>query len=142
MVKRCVTMSSLRDGIVLWELQELKCQQRLFHETDVVRNSQVGWMVFILPWKMVKCKRRFALVKYMTVANTQMKFLLKTVDHTSSTSFSSFHPIVNYVIVVQTEWNNAMTEQLIHKSICVHMYFKRIKIVYSLSKSLKRCTND
>ena len=65
-----------------------------------------------------------------------------SVDHTSSTSFSSFHPIVNYVIVVQTEWNNAMTEQLIHKSICVHMYFKRIKIVYSLSKSLKRCTND
>ena len=99
-------------------------------------------MVFILPWKMVKCTGRFALVNYMTVANTQMKFLLKTVDHTSSTSFSSFHPIVNYVIVVQTEWNNAMTEQLIHKSICVHMYFKRIKIVYSLSKSLKRCTND
>ena len=96
-------------------------------------------MVFILPWKMVTCTGRFALVKYMTVANTQMKFLLKTVDHTSSTSFSSFHPIVNYVIVVQTEWN---TKQLIHKSICVHMYFKRIKIVYSLSKSLKRCTND
>ena len=99
-------------------------------------------MVFILPWKMVKCTGRFASVNYLTVANTQMKFLLKTVDHTSSTSFSSFHPIVNYVIVVQTEWNNAMTKKLIRKSICVHMYFKRIKIVYSLSKSLKRYTND
>ena len=92
-------------------------------------------MVLIPPWKMVRYTERFALVKYLAVANSQMKFLLKTVDHTLSTSFNSCHLIVTCVIVVQTEYgaNNAMTKQLIHKSICGHMYFKRTKIVYFLS---------
>ena len=89
-------------------------------------------MVLIPPWKMVRYTERFALVKYLAVANTQMKFLLKTVHHTLSTSFNSCHLIVTRVIVVQTEYgaNNAMKKQLIHKSISGHMYFKRIKIVY------------
>ena len=92
-------------------------------------------MVLIPPWKMVRCTERFALVKYLAVANTQMKFLLKTVDHTLSSSFNSCHLIVTRVIVVQTEYgaNNAMKKHLIHKSICGHIYFKRMKIVYSLS---------
>ena len=37
-----VTMNSLRDGIVLWELQEKKCQQRACQPTDVVQTGQAG----------------------------------------------------------------------------------------------------
>ena len=51
---RCVTTHSPRDGIVLWELQERKCQQPVCKCTDVVQTSQAGWMVLILQWKMVK----------------------------------------------------------------------------------------
>ena len=83
----------------------------------------------------MKFTGQFALIKYLSVAYTQMQFLLKTVDHTLSTSFNN-HLIFTYVIVVQTEYgaNNAMTKQLIHKSICAHMYFKGIQVVYSLYK--------
>ena len=49
-----VTVISLRDGIVLWEALEQKCQQRVWQHTDVVQHGQVGWMVLILQWKMVK----------------------------------------------------------------------------------------
>ena len=60
--KRCVTTNSLRNGIALWELQELKCQQHVCQHSDVVQTGQAGWMVFILQWKMVKWTGRSALV--------------------------------------------------------------------------------
>ena len=40
--KRCVTTNSSRDGIVLWELQEQKCQQHVCQHTDVVHTGQAG----------------------------------------------------------------------------------------------------
>ena len=52
----CVTTYSPRDGIVLWELQEQKCQQRVCQYSDVVQTGQAGWMVLILRWEMVKLK--------------------------------------------------------------------------------------
>ena len=67
MVFHCVTISTMRDGIVLWELQEQKCQQRVCQYTDVVQTGQVGWMVLILQWKMVKSDRS-ALVIVLQVA--------------------------------------------------------------------------
>ena len=70
MDKRYVTTNSLGDGIVLWELQEQKCQQRVYQHTDVVQTGQVGWMVFILRWKMMKFKGRSALVIAPLVADT------------------------------------------------------------------------
>ena len=57
-----VTAHFSRDGIVLWGLQEQKCQQRVCHRTDVVQTGQAGWMVIILQWKMVKFTERSALV--------------------------------------------------------------------------------
>ena len=57
-----MTTNSLRDGIVLWELREQKCQQHVCQHTDVVQTGQAGWMVLILQWKMVKFKGRSALV--------------------------------------------------------------------------------
>ena len=65
-----VTVYSLRDGIVLWELQEQECQQRVWNHTIVVQTGQAGWMVFILQWKMVKFEGRSALVIVSPVANT------------------------------------------------------------------------
>ena len=53
---------SLRGGIVLWDLQEQKCQQHVSQHTDVVQTGQVGWMVLILQWEMVKFPRKSALV--------------------------------------------------------------------------------
>ena len=72
--KRGVTSNSLRDGIVLRELQGPKCQQRVCQHTDVVQTGQAGWMVLILRWKMVKLKRWSALVIALLVANTQQIF--------------------------------------------------------------------
>ena len=46
--KRGVTGNSLRDGIVLGELQEQKCQQHVCQHSDVVQSTQAGWMVLIL----------------------------------------------------------------------------------------------
>ena len=70
MDKRYVTTNSLGDGIVSWELQEQKCQQRVYQHTDVVQTGQVGLMVLILRWKMVKFKGRSALVIALPVADT------------------------------------------------------------------------
>ena len=81
MDKRYVTPTSLGDGIVLWELQEQKCQQCVYQHTDVVQPGQVGWMVFILRWKMVKFKGRSALVIALLVANT---FLITYVKNCES----------------------------------------------------------
>ena len=38
----CVTSPSPRDGIVLWELQEQKCQQRVCQHTGVVQTGRAG----------------------------------------------------------------------------------------------------
>ena len=69
-----VTTNSLWDGIVLWEMLEQKCQQRVCQHTDVVQTGQAGWMVLILHWKMVKFTERSALVIALLVANTQQIF--------------------------------------------------------------------
>ena len=42
MDQRFVTANSRWDGIVLWELQEQKCQQRVCQYSNVVQNSQAG----------------------------------------------------------------------------------------------------
>ena len=86
MVQRFVTTNLLRDGIVLWELQEQKCQQRVCQHSDVVQTGQAGWMMLILQWKMVKFPERSALVTVRRVANIISKFQLKIVDHFSSTN--------------------------------------------------------
>ena len=44
----CVTTYSPWDGIVLWEMQEQKCQQHVCHHIDVVQPGQAGWIVLIL----------------------------------------------------------------------------------------------
>ena len=41
-VQGFVTVHSLRDGIVWWELQEQKCQQRVCQHSDVVQTGQAG----------------------------------------------------------------------------------------------------
>ena len=74
-IQICVTTNSLRDGIVLWELQEQKCQQRVCQHSDVVPTGQAGWMVLILQWKMVKLPEQSALVIALLVAGTQRIFL-------------------------------------------------------------------
>ena len=71
----CLTAYSLRDGIVLWELQEQKCQQHVCQHSDVVQTGQAGWMMLILQWKIVKFKGRSALVIALLVAETQKVFL-------------------------------------------------------------------
>ena len=73
MVFLCVT-GSLRDGIVLWELQEQKCQQHVSQHTDVVQTGQAGWMVFILQWEMVKFPGKSALVIVSIVAKATKLF--------------------------------------------------------------------
>ena len=72
---RCVTTYSPRDGIVLWELQEQECQQRVCQHSDVVQTGQAGWMVLILQWEMAKLKGRSALVIALLVAKTKKIFL-------------------------------------------------------------------
>ena len=74
-VQTCVTTNSLWDGIVLWELQEQKCQQRVCQHSDVVHPGQAGLMVLILQWRMVKFFGRSALVIDLLVANSH-KLLL------------------------------------------------------------------
>ena len=70
-----MTDNSQWDGIVLWELQEQKCQQGVCQHTDVVHAGQAGWMMLILQWKMVKLKEQSALAIALMVANTE-KLLL------------------------------------------------------------------
>ena len=74
-IQGCVTGHSLRNGIVLWEMQEQKCQQRVCQHSDVVQTDQAGWMVLILQWRMVKFFGRSALVIDLLVANSQQIFL-------------------------------------------------------------------
>ena len=81
MVQSYVTTHSLRDGIVLWELQEQKCQQRVCQPTDVVQSGQAGWMVLILQWMMMKFQDRSAIVIVAPVADIQAQFQLEIVDH-------------------------------------------------------------
>ena len=70
-----MTPNSLWDGIVLWELQEQKCQRNACQHIDVVQTGQAGWMVLILQWKMVKLKGRSALVTVLQVAKTESAFM-------------------------------------------------------------------
>ena len=74
-----VTTNSLRGGIVLWEMLEQICQQRVCHHTDVVQTGQAGWTVLILHWKMVKFIERSALVIALLVSNPQQIFQLKNI---------------------------------------------------------------
>ena len=85
---------SLRGGIVLWELQEQKCQQHVSQHTDVVQTGQVGWMVLILQWEMVKFPRKSALVIVSPVAKSKKIFLWKTVDPTLSTIWFPCHFVI------------------------------------------------
>ena len=43
---------------------------------DVIQTGQAGWMVLILPWKMMRFSERSALVTVLPVVNTQQRFLL------------------------------------------------------------------
>ena len=86
LVQRFVTTNSLWDGIVLWGLQEQKCQQRVCQHLNVVQTFQAGWMVFILQWMMMKFPGRSALAVVLQVADIQSKFQLKIVDRFSSTN--------------------------------------------------------
>ena len=97
----CVTNISLRNGILLWELQEQKCQQRVCQHSDVLLTGQAGWRLLILRLKMVKFKRKSALVIVIPVANTIERFLWKTADPTLSTNFILG---VNHATVEQTEY--------------------------------------
>ena len=84
-----MTANSLGDSIVWWELPEQKYQKCVCQHTDVVQTGQVGWMMLILQWKMVKLKGRSALVIVLTVANMQSEFQSKIVDPTSSTNLTT-----------------------------------------------------
>ena len=128
-VQSCVTSNFLRDGIVLLELREQKCQQGVCQHTDVVQTSQAGCMVLILQWKMVKFKGRSALVLALVVANAQEKFLLKTVDPTSSTNFKS-HLFVARGTVVQTE-----CEAKILRNKRTHKFIRRSTLFRDFAKS-------
>ena len=128
-VQSCVTSNFLRDGIVLLELRAQKCQQRVCHHADVVQTGQAGWMVLILQWKMVKFKGRSALVIALLVANTQKKFLLKTVDPTSSTNFKS-QLLVTRGTVVQTE-----CEAKILRNKRTHKFIRRSTLFRNFAKS-------
>ena len=81
-----MTTCYLRDGIVLWELQGQKCQQRVCQHSDVVQTGQVGWMVLILQRKMVMFACMSAVAIVPPVANIECKFQFKIVDPTSSTN--------------------------------------------------------
>ena len=78
MAQSSVTTNSARDGIVLWELQEQKCQQHVYQHLNVEQPILAGWMVLILDWKMVKFPGGSALVtkKQTTlVAKTPQEFM-------------------------------------------------------------------
>ena len=101
-VQCIVTTYSMRDGIVLWELQEQKCQQRVCQYSDVAQSGQAGWMVLIQQWKMVKFTGRSALVIVRRVAKKITEFQLKIVDHFSSTNLLSPLVVIT-ATVAQTE---------------------------------------
>ena len=124
-----MTTNSLWDGIVFWEMLEQKCQQRVCQHTDVIQTGQAGWMVLILQWKMVKFKGRPALAIGLLVANTQNKFLLKTVDPTSSTNFNG-HVLATLGTVVQTE-----CEAKILRNKRTHKFIRRSRLFRDFAKS-------
>ena len=128
-VQSCVTSNFLRDGIVLLELREQKCQQRVCQQTDVVQTGQAGWMVLILQWKMVTFKGGSALVIALVVAETQEKFLLKTVDPTSSINFNR-QLFVTLGTVVQTE-----CEATILRNKRTHKFIRRSTLFRDFAKS-------
>ena len=99
----CVTTSYLRDGIVLRELQDQKCQQRVCQHTNVVQTGQVGWTVTILQWKMVKFQERSALVIVIQVAKARQLFLWKTVDPTISTISIQHHHVIGVTVELINE---------------------------------------
>ena len=119
-----VTNISLRNGIVLWELQEQECQQRVCQHSAVVLTGQAGWRLLILQLKKVKFKRKSALVIVVPVANTIEIFLWKTVDSTLSTNFIT-HLSVNHATVEQTQYEakNSRINRT-HKLILRHTYFR------------------
>ena len=96
-MKIFVTIISLRDGIVLWEVLEQKCQQRVYQHSDAVQTGLVGCMVLILLWKMAKSKERSALVIVQQVAQAKEVFSWKTVDPSTST-FSMKHHVLGVTV--------------------------------------------
>ena len=107
MIQCYVTTHSLRDGIVLWELQEQKCQQRVCQHSDVVQTGQAGWMVLILQWMMTKFQERSALAIVAPVAHIQAQFQLKIVDHFLFTNLlSSLFVFPATVAWTKSESNN------------------------------------
>ena len=117
----CVTNISLRNGILLWELQEQEWQQRVCQHSDVVLTGQAGWRLLILRLKMVKFKRKPALVIVIPVANTIERFLWKTVYPTLSTNFILG---VNHATVEQTEYEAKNSRIRPHKLIPSYTYFR------------------
>ena len=136
-------LPNIRNGIVLWELQEQKCQQHVCQHTNVVQTGQAGWWLLILKWKMVRFKGRSALVIALLVANTQQKFMSKTVDPTSSTNLKS-HVFVTYATVVQTECKAnvlRVVRGLINRSVgtCVQGFdMRRIQLFFSIVNIISR----
>ena len=109
-VQSYVTTHSLRDGIVLWELQEQKCQQRVCQPTDVAQTGQDGWLVFILQWKMVKFLAWSALAIVVQVANIQSKFQFKIVDHFTSINLLRPHFAIPATVVRTKSASNNFTK--------------------------------
>ena len=122
-----VTVSSLRDGIVFWEVLEQKCQQRVYHHSDVVQHGQVGWMVLILQWKMAKSKERSALVIVKQVAQAKKIFSWKTVDPSTST-FSMKHHVLGVTVGLIHEGLKSWKKKRnlmwwIYEFLCKHICF-------------------
>ena len=110
MIQSYVTTHSLRDGIVLWELQEQKCQQRVCQPSDVVQTGQAGWLVLILQWKMVKFLGWSALAIVVQVANLQSKFQFKIVDHFTSINLLRPHFAIPATVVRTKSASNNFTK--------------------------------
>ena len=107
LVQSCATANSLRDGIVLWELHEQKCQQRVWNHTTVAQTGLAGWMMLILQWKMVKFPGRSALVNVhlalrVRFLNSQQRLLWRTVDPNLSTNLFRWQT-VSRATVLQIE---------------------------------------
>ena len=123
LVIRIPRANSLGYNIVWWELPEQKYQKCVCQHTDVVQTGQVGWMMLILQWKMVKLKGRSALVIVLTVANMKSEFQSKIVDPTSSTNFT--HLLVTHATVVQIECEAKNSRNKgTHKMILRYTYFR------------------
>ena len=109
--------------IIWWELPEQKYQKCVCQHTDVVQTGQVGWMMLILQWKMVKLKGMSALVIVLTAANMQSEFQSKIVDPTSSTNFTHLLVTDATVVQIECEAKNSMNTGT-HKMILRYTYFR------------------